>query len=41
MDLIHHRDLDGFVDFSDAELVIIREALHQEAETRDTASTDD
>jgi hypothetical protein len=38
---MHHHDLEGFIDFSDTELAIIREALHQDAEIMDTAGADD
>jgi hypothetical protein len=41
MDLMHGHDLEGFIDFSETELAIIREALHQEAQAWDTARADD
>jgi hypothetical protein len=41
MDLMHDHDFQRFIGFADAEFAIIREALHQEAEAKNTTGADD
>jgi hypothetical protein len=41
MDVMHDHNLERFIDFSAEDLEIIREAIHSEAEARDTADADD
>jgi hypothetical protein len=41
VDLTHDHNFERFIDFSEADLAIIRETLHHETEARDTAGADD